>query len=543
MFDYVFQVRPFWDEMNVPKQKVERRYQKFFGKENLTIENRQEATSLLLHVVTELQNEILKYLKNSNPKATAKMLYKILNDTYSLYMKERNAREKLSEFPMSGTDIEVTFRQNVNVERNIIDATNLWLENCLLYQEGIDLPYSDDVLERDDELLIDLYIYGYTSKMVSLLSFCKKLPERKLFYGIEITKNCVEPFTVLKETHVLYFNIALTGNQKIFGRSESEYKTVDTDDFGKAFIKEYGVPFTNSLGTLYILMHEKLLNGKIPYLVWSKVDFIDWIKHRCGSLISEEAFFDLFSLTKERIISQLKGDETFIWKMNANQYRHELRPFICLDDGTLFMSYAAIDQAFQLWNSYFVNGGMIYSNHVDSLTAAIGRRNEQLSKYLVVKIREKLRSHYTAGYDQIDVQYDRIFGKRSDNYGDYDLIFYAKEVNELFLIEAKFFSDSLNNSGIVDDYNKLFNPKGYYYHCRKRYDLVLSEPEKLKSFVGITGNVAVHFLFVSSKPLDIDFVDNDGIVTFPCLSNFDNYIEGKLLSETGDAVIRPTHLI
>ena len=92
MFDYVFQVRPFWDEMNVPKQKVERRYQKFFGKENLTIENRQEATSLLLRVVTELQNEILKYLKNSNPKATAKMLYKILNDTYSLYMKERSAR-------------------------------------------------------------------------------------------------------------------------------------------------------------------------------------------------------------------------------------------------------------------------------------------------------------------------------------------------------------------------------------------------------------------------------------------------------------------
>ena len=181
-----------------------------------------------------------------------------------------------------------------------------------------------------------------------------------MFYGIEITKKCVEPFTVLKETHVLYFNIALTGNQKIFGRNESEYKTVDTDDFGKAFIKEYGVPFTNSLGTLYILMHEKLLNGKIPYLVWNKVDFIDWIKNRCGSLISEEAFFDLFSLTKERITSQLNGDETFIWKMNANQYRHELRPFICLDDGTLFMSYAAIDQAFQLWNAYFVNGGMIY---------------------------------------------------------------------------------------------------------------------------------------------------------------------------------------
>lgn len=544
MFGCVFHVRPFWDELNVPKQKLESRYKELFGTENLTIEDRQQAIKLLLSVVTQLQNKILNRLKTNNPNATAKILYRILDDTYTLYTREREARERLSTFPMADADMEIAYRKNANIERNIIDALNLWIENCLLYQEKIHVSYDERSLKkRDDEFLIDLYIYGYASKSVSLLTFCKKFPERKFFYGIEVTPKGAEPFNILKENHVLHFNIALTGNQRAFNRSVSEYNNVDIDDFGKAFINEYGVSFKSFLGLLYIIMQKELKKGKISHIVWTRSDFIKWINGCLNCQISGESFLESFSLTKERISSQLLQDNSFIWIMNSNQYRHELRPFICLDDNTVFISYAAISQAFLLWNSYFVNGGMIYSNHPDTLTVAVGKRNELLSEILVSKIREKLRNHYNSEFDEVDVQYDRIFGRKDYNYGDYDLVFYAKEVNELFLVEAKFFSDSLNNGGIVADYEKMFKTNGYYDHCRKRYDLVLSEPEKLKSFVGITGNVAVHFLFVSSKPLDVNFVDDDGIVTFPCLSNFDEYIEGKLLSETGDEVVRPTHLI
>lgn len=544
MFGCVFHVRPFWDELNVPKQKLESRYKELFGTENLTIEDRQQAIKLLLSVVTQLQNKILNRLKTNNPNATAKILYRILDDTYTLYTRERESRERLSTFPMADADMEIAYRKNANIERNIIDALNLWIENCLLYQEKIHASYDERSLKkRDDEFLIDLYIYGYASKSVSLLTFCKKFPERNLFYGIEVTPKGTEPFNILKENHVLHFNIALTGNQRAFNRSVSEYNNVDIDDFGKAFINEYGVSFKSFLGLLYIIMQKELKKGKISHIVWTRSDFIKWINGCLNCQISGESFLESFSLTKERISSQLLQGNSFIWIMNSNQYRHELRPFICLDDNTVFISYAAISQAFLLWNSYFVNGGMIYSNHPDTLTVAVGKRNELLSEILVSKIREKLRNHYNSEFDEVDVQYDRIFGRKDYNYGDYDLVFYAKEVNELFLVEAKFFSDSLNNGGIVADYEKMFKTNGYYDHCRKRYDLVLSEPEKLKSFVGITGNVAVHFLFVSSKPLDVNFVDDDGIVTFPCLSNFDEYIEGKLLSETGDEVVRPTHLI
>ena len=42
-----------------------------------------------------------------------------------------------------------------------------------------------------------------------------------------------------------------------------------------------------------------------------------------------------------------------------------------------------------------------------------------------------------------------------------------------FLVEAKYFSDSLNSSEMVTDYKKLFEEDGYYDRCRRRYDLVL----------------------------------------------------------------------
>ena len=98
--------------------------------------------------------------------------------------------------------------------------------------------------------------------------------------------------------------------------------------------------------------------------------------------------------------------------MGVNKYRHEIRPFVCLENNMVAISYAALDQAKNLWLSYFANGGMVYSNHKDQLTEAIFDRNEELSKQLVSIIRNKLRCHYTASVDEIDVKYDRIFGTK-----------------------------------------------------------------------------------------------------------------------------------
>lgn len=64
----------------------------------------------------------------------------------------------------------------------------------------------------------------------------------------------------------------------------------------------------------------------------------------------------------------------------------------------------------------------------------------------------------------------------------------------------------------------------------------------MKAFISASSNVYVHYLFVSSKPLEIEFQDEDKVVTFLSIANFDKYIDGKLESEDGN-LLRPTHEI
>ena len=542
-YEYVFTTRDFWLEMKVPMDLVRHKYRCYFGKEELLVSKRSEAIKILSSIIDRLQLDLVNWIKSENPNGVIKDLYKILDECFRFYLNQKKARKKLTELRVNNGDIVEAFERNRNMAISVIDAVNLWLENCLLYQDSIEKPYNSEVFDINNELFIDLYIYGLVSKALSLISLSKKFGDNSLFYGIHITLNDEEPMEILQYHPVIYFNTLLTGNQDVFGISLDEYKNSGISEFGLGFKAEYGIDFLLALRTMSTLQEGMLKGGDYAYTVIDKKDFIRWIDTYTDSKVDGDLFFNTFVLTKEKMQSQIKGNDPIIWIMNTNKFRHEIRPFVCLDNDRIAIAYTALEQAKHLWLSHFGNGGMIYSNSEDQLTVAIEKRNKELSEKLVNILREKLREHYEADFDEVDVQYDRIFGKKTYNYGDYDLVFYSKEINELFLIEAKFFSDSLSNSGIVTDYEKLFKKKGYYEHCRKRYDLVLSEPEKIKSFIGVENSIKVHFLFVSSKPLEIEFVDEDGIVCFPCLSIFDDYLDGKLLPEVGDDPIRPTHTI
>ena len=77
---------------------------------------------------------------------------------------------------------------------------------------------------------------------------------------------------------------------------------------------------------------------------------------------------------------------------------------------------------------------------------------------------------------------------------------------------------------MVTDYKKLFEKDGYYDRCRRRYDLVLSEPKKVKEFIGANEDIEVHLIFLTSKPIELEIQDNDGVVTFLLLGIFDKYM-------------------
>ena len=540
---YIFMTRPFWYEMNVSMNLVKQKYAEYLGEEETVIEKRSDAVSLLSRITLQIQELMVQRLKTENPSVVIKDLYKIFDECFHFYMKQKEARKKLTELRINDSSIGDTFEENRNMARSVIDSVNLWLENSVLFQDRIGEPYNQDTFELNQELFIDMYIYGTASRALSLLNLSRKFGEKVLYYGIKITPSQNEPIDILVYHPVIYFNTLLTGNQDIFSVPLEEYKNASNSEFGKGFASVYKMDFLFALRTMSTLQSEMLKDGKYAFTVVDRPDLEKWIDYYTEGKVSGKCFVDAFALTKDNVSSQLRNNDPIIWIMGTNKYRHEIRPLICLENDRIAISHQALEQAKHLWLSIFSNGGMIYTNAEDDLTRAIEKRNEELSDRLVDILREKLHAHYDAGFDEIDVQYYRIFGERDYNYGDYDIVFYAKDAKELFLIEAKFFSDSLTNSGMITDYEKMFKKKGYYEHCRKRYDLVLSEPEKVKNFIGVTGKIAVHCLFVSSKPLEIEFQDDDSVVSFPCLSIFDDYLEGKLLPEYGDDPVRPVHKI
>lgn len=541
--DYVFMTRPYWLELSIPQSVVREKYIEYFGSENIEISTRKEAVDYMLKITGKIQEKMVTQLKGEKACCLLKDLYKILDEAFHFYLKQKEARKKLIELNVQDSTIMDVFEDNRNKSCNVIDAVNLWIENAVLLEDNLG-DCKDKSFNVNYELFVEMYIYGLVSQALSLISLSNKFNSKELYTGIIINPQVDVPLTVVKYHPVIYFNTAMTGNQNVL-IEDNELAEASDNIFGKGFFDTYGVDFIYSLRIMSTFQAEMLSDGMYAMTVIDKEQFIAEIE-RCGQgLIDSQKFFDTFVLTKEKILSQKKKNEPIVWIMKTNKYRHELRPFICLDNNRVYVSYCAIEQAKHLWCSIFLNGGMCYSNAKDNLTAVIERKNEELSDRLVEILRAKLRTHYIPSVDEKDVKYDRIFGNKGLDYGDYDVVFYAPEVKELYLIEAKFFSDSLNSSGVISDYEKLFKEKGYYDHCRARYDLVLSEKEKMKEFLNISEseNISVHFLFVSSKPLEIEFQDNDGVVAFPCLSIFDKYIEGKLLPEVGDDPVRPTHII
>ena len=537
-----FQTRPFWRCMGVSDEKFKNRFEEFFGQSEIEITERDNAIKLLLNVVSTIQERILYRLKNENSYDMLMKLYYIFDEVHSFYLKEKESRVKLSELNIDKPNVIDTFIENRDIMRNIIDACNIWIENAILYQHNVDTmaEAKDRGFSMDIDLLLDLYLYGFASQGVSLLTLSKNTGQ-ELFYGLKITPKRNTPAEILKYHPIIFFNTAIAGNQNILVEKPLTPDVNDTS-FGKGFLKTYGVEFLLFLAVIKSFQDDVLRGDDKSLTVISREYFIYLVENYTNPKVDGNAFYESFVLTKEKVKQQLRKNEDVIWVMGTNKERHELRPFIGLEDGNVLISYGATEQAKQLWVSYFSNGGMCYTNKSDHLSNAMNSRNQELSDILVDKIREMLNNVYTPKIDEKDVKYQRIFGERDINYGDFDVVYYSEQSKELFLIEAKYFSDSLNSSGLVTDYKKLFEKDGYYDHCRRRYDLVMSEPDKIKSFIGVNEDISVHLIFLSSKPIELELQDTDKIVTFLSLGIFEKYIAGKLINED-NSIARPIHII
>lgn len=536
-----FGVRPFWLEMRVPKMELQSRVEYFFGKTNRIIDDRNEAIKALSNVTLTIQNEMVERIKKGSTCSMLLKLYYIFDEVHSIYLQEKKTRNQLLKYNFDDNIIE-TFLSNAHIERNIIDSCNIWIENCVLLQHDVNwrnVKINNDFV-MDTKLLIDMFLYGAASQYLSLLNLSKNISDKNTYYGIQICLTETVPVDILKYHPYIFFNTVLVGNQNILNDNKFTAEA-DKTEFGRGFYEENNVQFLEFLAALKCFQDDMyMLKGDDKSLtIVSKQSLISYVSSCTSPKIDGDKFYNSFVLNKEKIENQLRPNEPIIWIMGANKYRHEIRPFIGFDDGNVLLSYGALEQAKQLWVSYFNNGGNYYTNpkNTDALKKAMEKRNDELSNVLIEKIRGILHKYFTADIDLKDVDYKRIFGKEEENYGDFDIVFFDKGKRELFLIESKYFSDSLNATGLINDYNKMFEKNGYYYHCRKRYNLVLAEPDKLKNFLNIEGSIRVHMLFVSSKPIELDLQDDDKVVTFLSLNIFEKYITNKLISDEDNSII------
>ena len=539
----IFQTISFWDGMRIPRKRIRDRFNYFFGESNKKIENRQEALDVLLNVTSTIQEKMVLRLKSESTYEILLKLYFIFDEVHSIYLLEKEIRAALVEKNIDNETIIDALVSNRNIERDIIDACNIWIENCVLYQHDLDIKNLNikEEFMMDYSLIIDMYLYGFASRAISLLELSKKIGEENTFYGLDIMPEKDIPAEVLRYHPYVYFNTAIVGNQNVLVDTPLNTEANETE-FGKGFFAENKVQFLLFLAAIRNFHKYLLRDDDKSLTIISKEEFISLVESYTNPKIEDgEAFYESFVLTRDKIKQHLRKKEEIIWIVGANKYRHEIRPFIGLDDGKVLIAYGALEQAKQLWVSYFSNGGMCYTNpkNSDRLTVAMEKRNKELSDILIDRVREILNKHYSAKIDYKDVNYYRIFGKRQINYGDFDIVYFDENEKELFLIESKYFSDSLNSSGMVTDYIKMFEKDGYYDHCRRRYDLVLKEPEKLKTFIGTEEQISVHMLFLSSKPIEMEFQDKDWVVTCLSLGIFEKYIEGKLISGETDEVMRP----
>ncbi|GAA0062657.1 hypothetical protein [Clostridium sp. CTA-1] len=343
--------------MNIPNAVVKRKFVDFFGDEEYTLDNRKGVTKLLKKILDTLQPKFCNWINSEKTQIVIKDLYKVLDEYHHFYMRQKEARVVMQEQNFNESDVGDLFEKNRNIARNIIDATNIWIENSVLLQHSEEETIHDESFDLNYELLVDLYIYGLASQAMSLLTLSKKFEEKELFYGLKITPHDDIPAEVIKEHPVIYFSTLIAGNQNILSPVPLTAESNNTD-FGIGFKKTYGDEFLLFSAVMSYFQKEILYGGRAELTIISKSQFTQLIKGATNPAVEAEFIINNFTLTHERVKSQLKNNDPIIWLMGTNKIRHELSPFICLDNDRVMISYCALQQSIQLWVSLIGNGGI-----------------------------------------------------------------------------------------------------------------------------------------------------------------------------------------
>ena len=95
--DYIFMTRPFWLELSISQKVVKDKFIEYFGTERLEITSRKEAAKYLLSITGKIQEKMVLQLKSESACYLVKDLYKILDEVFHFYQRQKEARKTLIE--------------------------------------------------------------------------------------------------------------------------------------------------------------------------------------------------------------------------------------------------------------------------------------------------------------------------------------------------------------------------------------------------------------------------------------------------------------
>ena len=211
----IFGGRSFWKDFCISHRMIQKKYKSYFGDKITTIDNRDNAISLLMNISDSIQAKMIRRIKSESTYGMLLKLYFIFGEVHSQYLKEKELRLKFVKNSNASEDAVELFENNRNIQRHVIDACNIWIENCVLLQHDVSIQNLNVKKEfvMDEDLLIDMYIYGFVSQAISLLMLSKDLSVQNTFYGLDIMLQDDKPAEVLKYHPVIYFDTVITGNQ------------------------------------------------------------------------------------------------------------------------------------------------------------------------------------------------------------------------------------------------------------------------------------------------------------------------------------------
>jgi len=538
----VFSTRDFWCEAGVDQEKI---FTSYFGVDSKEICEIDDARKYVKSILNKVTDDILLDIKSTSKEKMLGKLLCLYSNVHRFYIAERKIREQIiRECPTLECRI---FEDNRNIAITIINGLNIMIENCLIYSRDADPNEMNkyQISELfDSELLVRVYLYGLLSWYYTALNISKDTNRNYPYCkGIKVNIQKSVPIDGDFEHPIIYSNVLLFGNQTaLMPKDIKRYLAqIDSTPIGKGFRGEYGLDYLRVCAVFYYL--EERWQG-IEFQVVSLQTLIRDIEKVITGFNGKD-FVERFLISADQLKQYISEREPYIFRMGYNKKRLELCPLIRLNEEEIMLSSAVIAHSMHLWNNYMINGGRPYNAEIegDSLIKGAAEREEELAKQMLDILMSKLVNEYpNPQYCRKNVSYKSIFGriKGFEDTSDYDLVYFTGD--ELYLIESKYFSDSFTPNSLIGDFGKLFRKGKYYEHCRARYDLVEAYPDRMKDFLKTTSEIQVHYLFVSSKPLEVGLQDQDGMVTFLNLGNFEEYIRNGFKDEEGN-VIETTHRI